>query len=588
VLAFGSGYSNNNGSTMVKALQRRLIGLGYSPGPVDGRYGPSTEGAVIRFQAMHRLNVDGIAGRLTLAALASAKPVTYPGEGYAPGGSPPVLLLQRELAAAGYAAGPVDGRYGPLTVRAVMRFQAVQHLHVDGIAGPQTAGRLGAALRTRVRHLKRPVPRPVYHAHRHRRAVPPQAHRVSRSSGSLSTVWIVLAVSLIATSLIAPLLAAMRRRMRPRGGDGCSATEPRPGDGGAPALGGAQPAGLGGDLPDLMVPEAEPAERRGRLPATGADGHHEDQGVGAAAFSRGLKLARDGDLFGAEDAFRRAAERGHAGAACNLGVLLEQRGHRAGAKQAYQRADERGDASGAYNLGALLDEQGDVVRAARAYQRADERGDPAAAVDLGRLLAEKGDRVAAKKAFERADRRGHPDAAFDLGAMLVQEGDPAAAEECFRRAAERGHPGAACNLGVLLEQRGDRAGAKQAYQRADERGDASGAYNLGALLDEQGDVVRAARAYRRADERGDPGGAYRLGMLLEREGDQVGAKAAYRRADQRGNPAGACGLGLLLKQEGDRAGALEALQRARDRSSGEVADLANAAMLELAGREEER
>ena len=53
-------------------------------------------------------------------------------------------------------------------------------------------------------------------------------------------------------------------------------------------------------------------------------------------------------------------------------------------------------------------------------------------------------------------------------------------------------------------------------------------------------------------------------------------------------PAAAGGLGLLPIREGDRAGALEALRRAGERASGEVADMAKAAMLDLAGTEGER
>ena len=69
VLYPGSGYAGN-GSTRVQALQRRLRGAGFSPGPVDGRYGPLTEAAVTRFQAAHGLTVSGIAGPVTLARLA--------------------------------------------------------------------------------------------------------------------------------------------------------------------------------------------------------------------------------------------------------------------------------------------------------------------------------------------------------------------------------------------------------------------------------------------------------------------------------------------------------------------------------------
>ena len=75
VLYPGSGYGGN-GSTRVQALQRRLRRAGFSPGPVDGRYGPLTEAAVARFQAAHGLAVSGIAGPVTLARLARDTRVT--------------------------------------------------------------------------------------------------------------------------------------------------------------------------------------------------------------------------------------------------------------------------------------------------------------------------------------------------------------------------------------------------------------------------------------------------------------------------------------------------------------------------------
>ena len=52
----------------VVALQIALVNLGYDM-PVDGRYGPITESAVIDFQVDNRLIVDGITGRQTQAAL---------------------------------------------------------------------------------------------------------------------------------------------------------------------------------------------------------------------------------------------------------------------------------------------------------------------------------------------------------------------------------------------------------------------------------------------------------------------------------------------------------------------------------------
>ena len=116
--------------------RRRVL----APGPIDGRYGPRTEQAVERFQSARGLRVDGIAGPLTLAALRAT--VLYPGAGYAEGGSAAVRGLQRQLRRDGYSPGPIDGRYGPRTERAVSRFQSAHGLNVDGIAGPQTFGEL--------------------------------------------------------------------------------------------------------------------------------------------------------------------------------------------------------------------------------------------------------------------------------------------------------------------------------------------------------------------------------------------------------------------------------------------------------------
>lgn len=56
----------------VRALQHSLTKLGFSPGKVDGSYGPHTERALEGFQRAHALAVDGILGPKTLAALKKA------------------------------------------------------------------------------------------------------------------------------------------------------------------------------------------------------------------------------------------------------------------------------------------------------------------------------------------------------------------------------------------------------------------------------------------------------------------------------------------------------------------------------------
>ena len=58
----------------VKALQEKLIALGYSCGDkgADGDYGSATENAVRNFQRKNGLVVDGIAGQKTLEAIDKA------------------------------------------------------------------------------------------------------------------------------------------------------------------------------------------------------------------------------------------------------------------------------------------------------------------------------------------------------------------------------------------------------------------------------------------------------------------------------------------------------------------------------------
>jgi peptidoglycan hydrolase-like protein with peptidoglycan-binding domain len=53
----------------VEVLQRLLVKRGYADLTVDGVFGRSTEACVVHFQWRHELNMDGVVGPRTRAAL---------------------------------------------------------------------------------------------------------------------------------------------------------------------------------------------------------------------------------------------------------------------------------------------------------------------------------------------------------------------------------------------------------------------------------------------------------------------------------------------------------------------------------------
>ncbi len=128
----------------VRALQVALEDLGHSVGGIDGRFGPLTEDAVEAFQADFGLDVDGRVGRATRTAIAGLEHDDATGAILSVGSrGSGVRTLQSSLNTQGFEAGPADGIFGPLTLRAVLSFQKYSKLWVDGLVGPRTLAALG-------------------------------------------------------------------------------------------------------------------------------------------------------------------------------------------------------------------------------------------------------------------------------------------------------------------------------------------------------------------------------------------------------------------------------------------------------------
>jgi len=101
---------------VVRVVQAQLIKAGYLQGEPNGYYGPYTAEAVRRFQANNYLAASGIAGPTTRAKLYSVINKDNQGEF-------DVLEVQRRLRTRGFYKGPLNGKLGDDTKKAIKNAQ---------------------------------------------------------------------------------------------------------------------------------------------------------------------------------------------------------------------------------------------------------------------------------------------------------------------------------------------------------------------------------------------------------------------------------------------------------------------------------
>ena len=628
VLELGSGVSLPGGAADVRSLQRQLVRMGFSPGRIDGRYGPLTTQAVKSFQQAHGLVVDGIVGPETSKALAGGSLVS--GAGYLqPGGSPAVRSLQRRLSRAGFSPGPADGRYGPLTTQAVTRFQHAHRLAADGIAGGLTQRALGSHPPEASVPQRHTAPRPRHHAaprpHRHTNpttpkpqttpaAPKPQTAPAQRAHGSSWSKWVIFAVLTaiaIAVAIAVFVLVGPDRRPRPAAGEDVKAA---PEDAAAPSAA-ADVAAIAAAAAAASVAASRAAADPIPVPVSADPPPAPDE---APSRSEDPLPALEEAMLAGESAVAAAAEV-HAERAELVQALQRQLswlGLEPGpvdgqygpvTRDAVKRFQEANDLPvdgvadpetlGALRKSAPQPAPGRRVERVKELQRqlaslglspgpVDGRYGPATTGAVKRFQEANdlpvhgvADRLTLNAL--RAYVRGRPftgrlERVKELQRHLIALGlEPGpvdgrygpATTEAVRRFQQRHRlpMDGIADPDTLNALRNDIA---QIPQQTPDR----------KLSQSQ---ERAVAAYRRADQVSHGGGACDLGVLLGQRGDQAAAEDCFRRADQRGIPAGAFNLGVLLEEQGDHLGALRAYERAERLGDSGTAEMARAAALRL-------
>jgi len=146
-LLSGSGVLKRGTSgEQVRVLQSFLKVFEHRPGPVDGIFGPKTDGAVRSLQGERGLTIDGIVGSNTRGAIGTLQNLADQASVLDPDGrilsrgarGGDVVELQGLLKVVGHDPGSADGYFGPKTEAAVRSFQQARGIAVDGVVGAGT------------------------------------------------------------------------------------------------------------------------------------------------------------------------------------------------------------------------------------------------------------------------------------------------------------------------------------------------------------------------------------------------------------------------------------------------------------------
>lgn len=131
---FGNTYQH---TSKITKLQMALAEIGYNPGGIDGKIGDKTRSAVKIFQKDYGLKVSGYVDKKTWVQLNK----TYQKE-LLPFENISIKKIQTALENAGFDPGPIDGKSGPKTKRAIKEFRKSKDLTQDGEVDPKTWGEL--------------------------------------------------------------------------------------------------------------------------------------------------------------------------------------------------------------------------------------------------------------------------------------------------------------------------------------------------------------------------------------------------------------------------------------------------------------